>query len=356
MSVRSIARSLSLSPTAVSLALKNSHRISPAVREKVRRMAKKQGYVPNVKVSELMSQVSSSGKAQYKATLAAFSLFPEEEPWKANYIHLKPYLDGARACAEGYGYKLEYFWLKQPGMTPKRLASVFETRAIQGLLCLGSRDPEEAFPKEMRKFAVVTFAASIPSKLHRVMSHFAVDARSLYDQLLRRGYKRPGLVILPSGDRRTSFTYTETFLGMQERLLPEPHVPILRAELWDEAQFHVWFTTHHPDVVVLHEYSPYLNQLEHYFDLHGLRRPQDVGLALLDLNPDASHYSGICQDYAQMGATAVEMLIGRVLLSDFGEPSSQKISLVVGRWNEGETLKPLPKGRARKGGMPPLAR
>jgi LacI family transcriptional regulator len=347
MSVRSIARTLGISPTAVSLALKNSHRVSQELRDKIRKLAKQDGYVPNARLSELMSEVSHSQKSGYRATFGALSLFPEQNPWENGYPHLKHYLDGAKERAEGFGYRLEYFWLKEAGMTPKRLAAILEARGIQGLLCLGSRNPEETFPEPLRKFSVVTFAASIPSKLHRVSSHFAVDARTLYDQLLRRGYKRPGLVILSSGDRRTSYTYSETFLGMQERLLPEPHVPILRAEVWDETQFHVWFTTHHPDILVLHEHSPYLKHMEDYLKQQGLHMPEDLGLALLDMNPDQTRYSGICQNFPLMGATAIEKLIGRVMLRDFGVPEHPKIELVLGQWNEGRTLRPLPAGRRR---------
>lgn len=351
MSVRSIAKRLGISPTAVSLALRNSARISPALRAKVQKLAKELHYVPNARLSELMSEVSFASKSEYRATLGALSLFPEQHPWNHGYPHLRIYLEGARARAESHGYLLEYFWLKEPGMTPSRLASILNARGIQGLLCLGSRDPEETFPEALQNFSVVTFAASIPSSLHRVASHFSVDARTLYDQLLRRGYKRPGLVIQQSGDRRTSYTYTETLLGVQERMLPKPHVPILREETWNEATFDRWFTTHSPDVIVLHEQSDYLTSLEAYLDRRRLSRPQDIGLALLDMNPDHKRYSGICQDYTQMGATAVEMLIGRVMMRDFGESSHPKMEIVVGQWNEARTLRPLP-GKPAKGRKP----
>ena len=217
MSVRSIARKLKVSPTAVSLALKNSPRVSEKLRSQVQKLAKAEGYVPNARLAELMSEVRHSQKVDYRATLVAFSLFPEEEPWRVGYPHLKLYLDGARARAVEHGYRLEYLWLKQPDMTIERFGKILDARGIQGLLCLGSRNPEERFPAEFYRFAVVTFAASIPSKLHRVASHFTVDARMLFEQLAQRGYVRPGLIILQSGDRRTNFAYSEAYLGIQER-------------------------------------------------------------------------------------------------------------------------------------------
>lgn len=339
MSVRSIARKLGVSPTAVSLALRDSPRVSTTLRAEVKKLARAEGYVPNARLQELMSEVQQSREAGYRSSLAALSLFPEKEPWRAGYPHLRLYLDGARKRAAAHGYRLEDFWLKEPGMTAARLRGILEARGIQGVLCLGSRNPEEKFPLELYRFAVVTFAASIPNPLHRVASHFTADARMLFAQLAGRNYQRPGLIILHSGDRRTSFAYSEALLGMQERALPRPHVPILRAEEWNEAQFHSWFAQHQPDVILLHEPSDYLVNTEAYLHRKRLSVPRKVGIALLDLNPDEDRYAGICQDYPLMGATAVEMLIGRVLLRDFGEPVHPKIELVVGRWNEGRTLR-----------------
>lgn len=339
MSVRSIARKLGVSPTAVSLALKDSNRVSAELRTRVQRLADAEGYVPNARLTELMSAVRRSHQASYRATLGVFSLFPVQEPWRAGYPDLKPFLDGARQRAEAHGYRLEHFWLKQPGMTVPRFGAILEARGIQGLLCLGSSEPEERFPEELYRFSVVTFAASVPSPLHRLTSNFVADARLLLTQLAARGYQRPGLVILRSGDRRTNFAYTEAFLGWQERQRQAPPVPLLRAEEWNEEEFARWYSCHRPDVLVLHEHLPYLNRLETWLRRHHLTVPRHLGLALLDLNPDRTRYAGVCQDYALMGATAVEMLIGRVLLRDFGAPAHPKVELVEGFWNEGRTLR-----------------
>jgi LacI family transcriptional regulator len=347
MSVRSIARELGVSATAVSLALKNSPRVSGALRAAVTRLAAATGHVPNARLAELMREVRRSGGPDYRATAGVISLFPEERPWveRPSYGHLALVLDGARQAAHAAGYKLEHFWVKRPGLSAGRLRAILEARGILGLFCLGSLDPEERFPSALRKFAVVTHASSIPDPLHRVVSHHAADARTLFEQLLRRGYTRPGLVILHSGDRRTDHLYSAAFLGHQERKFAAPPVPILRAETWDEAGFSAWFTRHRPDVLVLHQDQRYLFAMEACLTRRGVRLPRDVGLALLDKNPDQRRYAGICQDPRLMGGVAAEMLLGRIMLRDFGPPRSPKVELVQGQWNEGRTLR-----RARRGG------
>jgi LacI family transcriptional regulator len=350
MSVRSIARKLGVSGAAVSLALKGSERVSAALRARVQAAARAAGHVPNARLAEMMREVRQSGAREYRATLGMISLYPEEEPWRerSNWEHLARFVQGAQAAAEAHGYKLESLWLKEPGMTPARLGGILEARGIKGLLCLGSLDPEEEFPAALHNFAVVTQGASIAGPIHRVVSHFAADARRLLEELRERGYVRPGLAILSSGDRRADQLYSARFLGYQEQVFAAPPVPILRAEIWNEAEFHDWFSTHRPDVIVLHQHAPYLAALEKYLAQHRWRVPRDVGLALLDLNPNPERYAGVRQDFAAMGATAVEMLLGRLLLRDFGRPRRPKVELVVGEWNEGRTLRKAPARQAGK--------
>ncbi len=341
MTVRALARQLGLSATAVSLALKDSTRISEPVRRKVQALAAASGYVPNARLTELMREVRGSTAPGYRATLGAFSLYPSEHPWKErNWGFLEEALIGATERAQTHGYRLDYFWLKQPGFSAARLRTILKARGIEGLFCLGSLDPEEEMPAELGEFAMVTYAASIPTPLHRVASHFARDARTLFEELRRRGYVRPGLALLTQGDRRTDYSYSSTYLGFWERLLEPPVVPILRNDTWDETAFEHWFTTHRPDVIVLHQRPEFLDGVRRCLQRRGLRIPQEIGLALLDLNPDTAYYSGIRQTPRLMGATAAELLIGRVLLRDFGRPAHPKVELVLGRWNEAGTLRP----------------
>lgn len=338
MSVRAIARQLGVSPTAVSLGLKGSPRVSAALRARIRAAAKAAGHVPNARLAAAMVEVRRSVLPSYRATLGAFSLYPTATPW-SDRPYLKVLLDSATARAEAHGYRLEWFWFQQPGLTPTRFRTILEARGIEGLFCLGSLQPDATFPAELRKFAITTFSVSLPGPLHRVSSHFTADARMLYEQLLRRGYRRPGLGITLHGDRRTDYAYSATYLSTCERHLPDCHLPVLRSDFWDEAGFHQWFTTHRPDVIVLHQTPAYLAGVENYLQRARLRVPRDIGLALLDHNPDRRHYSGICQDMPLMGATAIDLLIGRILMRDFAEPKHPKVELVIGEWNEGRTLR-----------------
>jgi LacI family transcriptional regulator len=339
VSLRSLARELGVSPTAVSWGLSGRPGVSPPLRARVRELAEKRGYIPNAKVTVLMGEVRRSASV-FRGSLAAFSFYPERLPWKRpGCAYLEQIYTAAAAAAKTHGYSMDYLWHEEPGMTPRRFARMIETRGIAGLLCLGSADPDRPFPDELGDFAVVTFGASIPTPLHRVASHFAADARLLFAELMARGYRRPGLAITYHGDRRTDFIYSSTFLGVQERTLPGPHVPILRADHWAEDEFARWFRHQRPDVVVLHHPADYVRAAERFLRAEGLRVGIDVGLALLDKNPAPEHFSGMVQNPQQMGRTMTEMLIGRLLLQDFGLPKDPKVELVCGGWNPGATVR-----------------
>jgi DNA-binding LacI/PurR family transcriptional regulator len=338
MSLRSIARELGVSSTSVSLALKNSPRVSEDLRSKIIRLAEKQGYVPNARLSELRAELRKTGPRVSRATLGLVSLYPEKTPGRSR-PHLRAVMAGAKKAARRHGFRLESFWIKEPGMTPARLAGILQVRGIQGLMCLGGNDPDEPFPIELQDDVVVTLAPTTPGKLHRVCRHFTADTDLVTDQLCSRGYKKPGLVILETDDQLSGHSYSSVFLGWQDRRIRPPHTPILRFESWDEQLFDDWFSAHQPDAIILQQLPNFISSLEGYLEERNIRVPEDLGLALLEMHPNFDHYSGIRQNYTLLGATAVEILINRIILNDFGIPDRPKVELVAGTWNDGKTLR-----------------
>ena len=149
--------------------------------------------------------------------------------------------------------------------------------------------------------------------------------------------------------------YSAAFLGHQERKFSAPPVPILRSEEWDRRGFETWFIAHRPDVLVFHQTSIYLAAALAVLARLSVRVPRGIGVALLDKNPDPKRYSGICQDPKRMGMVALEMLLGRMLLNDVSAVDSPKIELVVGRWNDGATLRSVARRRGSPAGCCPSA-
>ena len=102
MSVRKIARLAELSPSAVSLALRNSPKIPLATRQRVLRLARRIGYRPNTKVNELMSQLRLDRTRQTEACFGVISLYEDAQPWKKS-LHLARIYESMARRAEFFG-------------------------------------------------------------------------------------------------------------------------------------------------------------------------------------------------------------------------------------------------------------
>jgi hypothetical protein len=53
---------------------------------------------------------------------------------------------------QALGYRLEPFWLREPGMTPRRMRGILDARGIEGLLCFGSREFSDEWPAELDRW------------------------------------------------------------------------------------------------------------------------------------------------------------------------------------------------------------
>jgi LacI family transcriptional regulator len=194
MSVRLIAKLAGVSPSAVSLALHGSPKISAATRGRVHRIAARIGYRPNTKLAEIMEQVRATREKRDQGCFGVFSMYRDARPWERSE-HLRRIHDSMIVRASAFGYRLETFWLKEPGMTYRRFRSVLDARGIQGLLCFGSEALTEKLPAEFDHYAIVTVGLSIQTPLHRVTSHIYNDTTHALQKLFRLGYRRPGLAL-----------------------------------------------------------------------------------------------------------------------------------------------------------------
>src|SRR5262245_2773762 len=135
-SIREIARSLGLSHTTVSEALRNSPRVNPVTRRRVQKAAKAVGYRPNPLAGALMSEMRRARSGTFRGLLAILDLDgPANRPASANRYHpeLAP---GARTRAAELGFKAESIVTSTQGISDSRLDAILQARGIRGLLLL----------------------------------------------------------------------------------------------------------------------------------------------------------------------------------------------------------------------------
>ncbi len=340
MSVRRIAELAGVSPCTVSLSLHNSPKIPAATKRRVLRIAQRLGYRPNARVAELMAQMRLKRDPKLDACFGVISFYDSARPWE-KARHLERIYEGMTERAAALGYRLEPFWLRAPGMTPARLRAILEARGIQGLLCFGSPDLDEEIPPELGHFAIVTQGVSIKTPLHRIASHAHNDMWRVLKTVSQLGYRRPGLVIGAYEGQRSAHAYLCVYLGWCHLVLgTPPPIPVLNLVHVEEAPFMSWIGEHRPDVVIFAHHYNALADFESILRRHDIRVPEDLGVAVVTQIIEGTNFSGLQANQRLVGAWAVELLVARIINSDFGLPTHPRIEMVEMDWVEGKTLRP----------------
>lgn len=340
MSIRKIAEIAGVSVATASMALRSNPKISAATRRRVAAAARQLRYKPNAKVAELMGHIRSTRHARTEACFGIISFYETERPWTKS-VHLARLHDGMRNRAEAFGYRLEPFWLRAPGNTPRRLRAILDARGIEGLLCFGSPEIDEEFPTEFDHYAIVTQGLSIRTRLHRIINHAYNDTWHALDRSFQLGYRRPGLILGQYEDVRGAHANVSAYFGWCEHMLGMPvPIPVLRVGDLEEAPLCRWLRLHRPDVVIFAHYYDRLPRFAEFLRGQKIRVPQAMGVVALSQVLRGTEFSGFEENQALMGEWAVELLMARIVNRDFGIPTHPRIEMVESKWVDGGSLRP----------------
>jgi LacI family transcriptional regulator len=338
MNLRYLARLADLSPSAVSLALRNSPKISVATRKRVQELAEKTGYRPDSKIVAMMKQLRTPRAVRQAACFGLISFYDHPRPWENSLHHTRIFQGMARRAAE-LGYRLEPIWLREPGMTYRRVRDILAARGIEGLLSFGSPDFAQEFPPELGHCACVTVGLSVSTPQHRVTSHFYSDTVNALNRVHRLGYRRPGLILGTYEDDRSALAHSSAFLGWCEhhREIREAP-PILRLPAMEPKPVLEWLAAHQPDAILFVNLPDTLPQLRSLLAAQPRRVPTELGVAVLSHVVEGTGFSGLQQNQRLMGAWAVELLAARIANRDLGIPANPRIEMVEGEWIDGGSL------------------
>ena len=335
MNMRDIAAKAGVSVMTVSRALRHDPKVSSAVRENIQRLADELGYRPNPLVSALMSQRRTRKPRRQDLKLGFITAFPTRAGWKSYRLYHEFY-DGAARSADAHGYRIEEFWLAEPGMTPARLSQVLMTRNIWGLLLAPLPTPQGRMDLAWENFSAVTFGYSLAQPdLHRLSNHQFRSMRLLLSKLRELGYQRPGLALPQSLDDRVLHQWFGGFVVEQQKFPGHP-IPLflIPDEKWNQSRFSHWLERHRPDIVIGHQ-----NELLEWLSESGVRVPEDVGFAHLDCPALTGPLSGIYQNGPEIGVAAADTLITMLQRNERGVPALPRTLLIEGRWAQGTTTR-----------------
>ncbi len=336
--VRSLARTLGLSHTTVSDALRGAGRVDPATVRRVLKAAREAGYRRNPLAAAVMSELRRSRGSTFRGVLAAVDNFEPDRP--PHGLFHRALVRGAQSRAADLGFKLEEFVVNHRDLTVPRLDSILQSRGIHGVLLLPSWYAPDWSELDWSRYAGVytDYIIDRPT-LHCVCCNHYRSSIALLGMLATRGYLRPGLYVEKGRDERTQHRFSSafrTFLDTHANIEPVP--PLIAGER-SRAEFEAWFRRFNPDVVLGH-----FTELIDWMEGCGARLPETHGFVSLNVLYQTRPCAGLDQQPVELGGRAVELLIAQLQRNERGVPEWPTTTTIPARWIEGPTVRPPADG------------
>lgn len=330
--MRTLAKALGLSHTAVSKGLRNAPDISVAMREKIQKTARALGYRPNPLLSAWAAQKRKTRITHDMSVLAYLNCFTDRVEW-VNFCTGPRFLAGAGARADELGFKVEMLYLYEQGMTPMRMSKLLHARGIQGLIIGSHLQPAASLEMEWEHFALATQAYSLVSpRLSRTANHYAHALQLGFHKLLAMGYRRIALYLHESTDVRVWQAWSSAYLGCQQFLPAEDRLPILwHSEL--ATRLKTWVKERRPEVfLTLH------TELVDKLAGISVRVPDQIAVAILDWHPVKNRgFAGVDCQIEGAGRAAVDLVVTQLMANERGLPERPITVLTEGRWVDGKS-------------------
>lgn len=335
VSLRMIAGRLGVTHVTVSLALRNSPRVSAAMREKVQSAAEEMGYRPDPMLHALAIYRNRKTAPAIHAALAWINAWPQPEDLR-RFKEFDLYWKGASECAEKFGYRLEEFRLDKQ-MTAKRLHQILRARSIRGILLPphGSLQPDwRDFPWE--DYSVVRFGRSLKfPEAYLVTADQLANTFMAVNKMRERGYHRIGLIAQHVSHDPRGPHFVAGFLAAREQFDDAKSLPIFQIEepVTDDvvARFRNWMDREKPEAL--------LCTVDHRELLHGAGYcvPGDIAVAVTSVL-DGGADSGVDQHPEEIGRVGMLLLNSLICDGILGIPAIFRQILVEGSWVDGSSL------------------
>lgn len=340
---RAIAKAAGVNQATVSLALRNSPSIPESTRARIKRIAEELDYQPHSYVSTLMSHIRSGRVPRDKgciAVLTASGRKTDKFPAICESTY-KRQLKGLKERAQKIGFTTEIFNMSAGELSFKRLNDIIQARGIAGIIVTNTDgwDFREFDQLVLNDFSLSTIAYHLPGKLiDRVATHHRHNVHIAYEHVRRRGYKRIGFCLPEEAVDGVDLNWKAGFLLEHDVEKKSRQIPLFvgKPERTPIAKFEAWLGKWKPEMImslVGHEYT--------WFKQLGMRVPEDIGMACLNLLPETS-FSGVEENHELIGATAIDLVANQIMLNERGFRKQPKLILIDGAWVEGNTLRPAP--------------
>jgi LacI family transcriptional regulator len=324
--IRDLAEQTGYGKSTVSLALRDDPRLALATRRRIQRAALEAGYRHNPVVAHLMAQLSKSREQTYKATLALINSTSDPNALEGCGA-LRAWVDSSEKRARELGYRMDRFWLQEPGLTAAALSRVFRARNITGLLIINRHDvirlPKNFDPLWKSYSSIVVGNRITEPSLNYVCNDQYHTTLNTVKRLVSLGYQKPGLVMCEDLDRNVEYKFSAGYQKGFDLYCKGSAIPVIEPGKKNIALFDRWQKNYKPDVVIA--INPFPIQWAKQ-----LRRK--INLVSIDRNPFMMKWPGMDQNNEMIGSVAVEQLIGQIHRNEVGLPMVAKCVLIQSTW------------------------
>jgi LacI family transcriptional regulator len=326
--MRQIATAAGVSVATVSMALRNSEKITPETRAKVREIAASLNYQPDPLIAALAGR-RRERTLNHLDIIAYVTAYPSREGWRQNRFSPAAY-EGACTRAEQRGYRVEHFWLRESNMTTRRLAHILQARGILGVCLAPFPDAVPQFSFAWDDFCVAAIGYSMMRPaIHRACPHQYQGMQLALTTLRQRGHQRIGVAL----GKRVSKIVAQNWIAavlLFQYTYGRNAATCLVYEESDRLELKDWLGTHKPDAMVVSDIF-----LIEWLKETGIRIPEDMGVLPMERLPG---YACLDQKPGMVGAAAIDLIIGMIQRNETGLPADPKVLMVEGSWVDGPSV------------------
>ena len=332
---RDIALAAGVCPATVSYALRDSPKVSLAVRMRVKAVAARLRYRPNAQLRVWMAYVRASRSVRPAKAVLAF-VTGWQDPSSPEYIYQHPlYFKGVQARAAQQGYRMEVFAYGKPGLSPARLSQILVARGIQTLIAGLFPFAHTHVELDWEAFSAAALGNSMERpELHRASVNHLQVTRLAFDELAARGCRRIGLAMPGRANERSNRQHGYVVLGESARrgfAVIDPFLP--DNDAWEPVAFERWVRRARPDAIISQR-SDALAWLR----ASGRRVPADCAFVDVNWDDQGPPRAGVLLSPDAVAAACVDLAISQANLNERGIPDTARVVQVPGSWHDGPTL------------------
>ena len=324
----------------VSRVLRNHPNCGKETSERVQAIAKELNYKKHPLVSALMADLRYKKEPQFKPIIALLHYDQPKTNPHPNSINMR---NGVRESARMQGYDVHEFYLRDEGITTKRMMQIFNTRGIRGIIFEHPDEPDIRLDVDLSEYACVAIKYALTDPvLHRIESSQFASMLLAMKKLKEYGYKRPGLALPGYAEIISQYRRSAATLFAQQKIPEKNRIPIFQAKVCETTKLQAWIEEHQPDVILSQTPKWYQHLIE-----AGYRIPDDFGYIHLGLSSRNDHFAGIDPNWEEMGRIAANQIIDQLNRNELGIPDHPLVTLIQGDWIDGETLPRKMERRAK---------